>query len=218
MATLLSIRRSPWVIGSVIAAWGLGTVASFWRLEAQYLRPASRPRGAAIAQPDRRPPPPVTALTTNRGIVALGAPGTITLLNFWNAHCPCSRYMEAHVAGLQKRYAASGVRVITVVEGDAGVDTAEDLLAAWRARGGGEATADPDGRVARAFGVWAAPGAAIIDRSGRVSFVGGYNAARFCDNTQTAWAAQALDAAVRGAKPPRAKTLFFGCQVLAQPR
>ncbi|MCW3060297.1 MAG: hypothetical protein JWQ02_2118 [Capsulimonas sp.] len=214
MNSLAIKTRRSWLIGGVIGAWAVGTGAAFWSLEAQYLRPVARPRGAAIAQPDLRPKPPVTLLTTTKGILDLNSSGTVTVLNFWNAHCPCSRYMEAHVSHLQKQYEAQGVRFVTIVEGDAGLDSSEDLIAAWCGRGGGEAAADPDGRIARSFGVWAAPAAAIVDRSGHMSYVGAYNAARFCDDPQTAWAAQALDTVVQGGQPVRKKTLFFGCQVL----
>jgi peroxiredoxin len=73
------------------------------------------------------------------------------------------------------------------------------------------AISDEEGRIARAFGVPAAPAAAVIDRRGRLVYVGSYNVARFCDNEETAYAAAAVQAALRGEKPKVASVPFFGC-------
>ena len=95
---------------------------------------------------------------------------------------------------------------------------AETGLHAWKARGlsGFLAASDSGGRIARMFGVWAAPAAVVLDRYGHVCYVGSYNSARYCDDPHSAWAQQALAAVVAGRRPPRAKTLFFGCSVIAQ--
>ena len=62
--------------------------------------------------------------------------------------------------------------------------------------------------------MWAAPAAVILNRDARVLYVGAYNAARYCDNPATAWAAAALRAADRDQPLARAQTPFYGCQVI----
>jgi hypothetical protein len=53
----------------------------------------------------------------------------------------------------------------------------------------------------------------ILDTGVQVEYVGAYNAARYCRNPETAWAAEALAAISSDKKPKRQKTLFFGRQV-----
>jgi hypothetical protein len=77
------------------------------------------------------------------------------------------------------------------------------------------AFADTGNHFALTLGVWAAPAAVILDPQGKTVFVGTYNAGRFCCTAGTAWAAQALAAVIRGQRPTRPTTPFYGCQLLA---
>lgn len=203
-------------VGLLLLLWGTGMILAFWHFEGQYLRPVSRPPGAAVAHPERLSAPPCTVLDTQQGPVRLAGPGPVTLLNFWNPHCPCSRFAEGDVRRLIHDYQPRGVRFVTVI---ASGPTAADQSAAstaWQARAvtGSDILVDADNRVARRFGVWAAPAAVVLDSRGRVAYTGAYNAARYCHDPNTAWAKKALIAILAGQNPPRAKTLFFGCQLL----
>lgn len=204
-------------IGLLLALWAGGTVFAFWQFEGQYLRPVPRPPGAAIARPETLPAAPLPAIPTEEGLMSLKGSGPITVLNFWNPHCPCSRFAESDVRRLLHLYQPAGVRFITVVASGPTAEDQQDALAAWQGRGITQtATAiDRDNQIARRFGVWAAPAAVILNTQGRVAYTGAYNAARYCHDPHTAWGEKALDAVVHGQKPPRAKTLFFGCQLLS---
>lgn len=201
----------------LLILWGLGTVTAFWYLEWQYLRPVARPAGAAIAKPEQLPPPPLATLATAHGEIRLSGPVPVTLLNFWNPSCPCSRYMEAHVSRLAETFGPRGVRLLTVVECGSSQEERVKALQTWKTRGYPAFTpiADPGSSIARAFGVWAAPAAVILNRKGQVVYVGAYNTARYCDNEQTAWAQLALKATLDNRLPPYPKSPFYGCQVLA---
>ena len=207
-------------IGLLLLLWGGGTILAFWHFEGQYLRPVSRPAGAAIAHPETLPPAPDAVLATQEGSVRLAGPGPVTLLNFWNPRCPCSRFAENDVRGLIHAYQPHGVRFVTVVASGATTQDQREALSAWQARDitGSVPLIDADNQVAQRFGVWAAPAAVILDTQGRVAYVGAYNAARYCSDPNTAWAKKALVAILAGHKPPRAKTLFFGCQLLGAAR
>jgi hypothetical protein len=150
--------------------------------------------------------------------VSLGRLGPITVLNFWNPDCPCSRFAEPDVARLASWYEPKGVRFITVVASGASADGQRRALAQWRARhimARDPAFADAGNRFALALGVWAAPAAVILDRQGKIAFVGAYNAGRFCSDARTAWAARALAAVAQGRRPAHPATPFYGCQLLA---
>ena len=203
----------------LIALWGTGIVGAFWYLEWQYLRPVGRPAGAADLTPATLPLSPLATIEVEEGEVqALRSDGLlppVTLLNFWNPSCPCSRYMEGHVQSLSARFAAQGIRLITLVECGASAEERNAARKAWRARSGGAGrmSLDPGGTVARTFGVWAAPAAVVLNQRGQVIYVGAYNAARYCDNRETAWAEQAIEATLAHRLPRCSKAPFFGCQV-----
>lgn len=205
------------VLGALLALWAGATVYAFWYFEGQYLRPVARPAGAAVAVPGTRPPATYSVLRTDQGTFTLGAGQPITVLNFWNPQCPCSRYAESDVRRLVQRYQPTGVRFITVIAaGNTDKEVAEASAAWAHRRPAGTATLiDRNNSLAQHFGVWAAPAAVIFDTHGRLAYVGAYNAARYCNDPETAWAAKALLAIVQGQTPPRAKTLFFGCQLSA---
>lgn len=208
-------RWSNRKLGTLICAWGLGTAGAFWQYEGRYFRPVERPAGAAELLPEHRPAPPLSTLKTSQGTITLSGPGPVTLLNFWNPSCPCSRFMEAHVRKLMEEYGPREVRFVTIMACGETDQAQKEALARWQSRGlpVSAAVPDTDSALARRFGVWAAPAAVILDREGRIVYVGAYNAARYCDDSHSAWAAQALTATLEGKKPSLAHAPFYGCQV-----
>lgn len=206
----LTDRRT---LTAFVLAWAFLTIAAFWHIEGQYLRPVPRPKGATDLQAGVISP--VSMVWSDRGMIPLARTKSIVLLNFWNPVCPCSRFMEGHVRKLGDQYGKMGVRLVTVVECGKSKSDQEDALESWRGRNTPDfaVVADPNGHIARQFGVWAAPAAVIIDAKGHVEYVGAYNVARYCDSSKTAYASMALAAIVAGKKPPLAKTAFYGCQI-----
>jgi hypothetical protein len=216
------MKVSNSVVMLALAVWGVCLAGAFWHLDWQYLRPVARPVGAADyklqGRADRLPLSPLADLNANCGTVRLSGAIPVTLLNFWNPDCACSRFAEPHVHALVERFAPLGVRFVTVIECGKSAADRNAALTAWLGRG--EPTMpvviDPGGDIARRFGVWAAPGAVILDRQGRMAYIGSYNAARFCADAATAWAMQALQSILHGASPPHATTPFYGCQVMGR--
>jgi hypothetical protein len=104
---------------------------------------------------------------------------------------------------------------VTIIANGAPDEDEAKAYSLWAAREifGTIPVADSKNRIAMKFGVWAAPSAVILDSQSRIEYVGAYNAARYCSNPDTAWAAKALAAVVHGQRPPKSKTLFFGCQL-----
>jgi thiol-disulfide isomerase/thioredoxin len=196
----------------LIALWFAIIGFTYWRMELRFLTPAARPVGAAEINPETQPVAPVQQIQTNTGTVLLR--GKLTLLNFWSPDCACSRFMEPHVCDLVQRFRPQGVQFITVVITNDASLSEQEVLLRWRQRGiETPALVDTNGALARRFGVWAGPAAVIVNPEGRIIYVGAYNIGRYCTNEQTAYAQQALEAALRGKKPPRARTPFYGCQV-----
>lgn len=198
--------------GAILVVWLTLVGFTYWRMELRFLQPAERPAGAATVDPSKQPPAPIHSLHTDRGAFSLR--GKVTLLNFWSPNCACSRFMEPHVRDLVQEFTPHDVQVVTVIIlNDERVSDA-DALQQWRGRGiATPAQVDRGGSLARRFGVWAGPAAVITNPQGRIVYIGAYNIGRYCSNEETAFAKQALEATLAGRKPPRASTLFYGCQV-----
>lgn len=196
---------------TIVLLW-VGLISfAYWRMELRFLTPVDRPAGAAALDPATRPLAPRLHLTTDQGERSLQ--GKLTLLNFWSPDCACSRFMEPHVRELVQQFRPRGVQCITVIVPTGGRESETELLRRWYQRGiETPAVVDGDGALSRAFGVWAAPAAVIIEPQGRIAYLGAYNIGRFCNNEETAFAKRALEALLAGQLPPRAKTPFYGCQ------
>ncbi|MCX7800518.1 MAG: DUF6436 domain-containing protein [Fimbriimonadales bacterium] len=185
----------------VFACWLAGTAFALWHFSVRYAMAVKPPAEWTPPDPRQAPPSPVGKLPTG---LRLSGDGPVRVLNFWDPDCACSRFQAESIRSAVR--ASAGARWVTVVPG--GREAAE---LAEREFPGVPAVADADGRIARAFGVPAAPAAAVLDRRGRLVYVGSYNVARFCDDERTAYAAAAVQSALRGERPEVASVPFFGC-------
>jgi len=190
--------------GLLFACWIAGTCVALWQYSVRYARAVEPPSGWTRLDPSRAPASPVESLATDRGGFQLAGEGSVRVVNFWDPDCACSRFQSPSIREAMRRWPR--VRWVTVVPGGA-----ELAARAAREFPGVPVAADPQGRIARRFGVPAAPAAAVIDARGRTVYVGAYNIGRFCDAQETAYAAQAISAALRGEPPKVASTPFFGC-------
>ncbi len=186
------------------ACWCAGTCAALWHYSVRYARAVEPPSGWTRLDPGRAPASPVESVLTDRGEVRLAGGGPVRVVNFWDPDCACSRFQSASIREAMRRWPEA--RWVTVVPGGS-----EAAARAAREFPGVPAAADPRGRLARLFGVPAAPAAAVIDRDGRVAYLGAYNIGRFCDAEETAYAALAIRAVLQGERPKVAATPFFGC-------
>lgn len=181
-------------------AWLAIVSSGFWFFSAKFFIPVSRPEGSAH---------PTEVIGKS-----IAPEGRITVYNFWNPTCPCSRFMEGHVKDVIRKFEAKRVQFVHVVEGSKELPT--DVRSRWRTSGEPKIVLDADGAIARKHGVWAAPAAVVVDTQGKVQFVGSYNITRYCDDEKTAFAEQAIEKLVAG-KEIRVKTVpFYGCTNLGR--
>ncbi len=196
-----------------ITVWGMVVAGAFWHYDVSYMRPVAPQAGAIAAHPGLASPPPVATLISTDGPVSVAVPGAVTVINFWNPHCICSQDNEPVVRGLVGEFAPQKVRWITIAEYRKGKGA--DAVQAFYRRHlpAMPVVEDHGGNLARKFGVYATPGAVIVNRRGSVVYTGGYNAARFCHSLPTAWVRQALQSVCAGELPPHPTTPFYGCRV-----
>lgn len=178
--------------------------AVFWWQDLQYSLPTPRPAslhqksiGTLVDLP--------SAIRAH--ITRLRRP---VLLHFFNPNCPCSRFNLDHLRLLVQKYRGA-VEFVAVLQGEPG----DGLIAAFESlQIGIPGTADPEGKIAAALGVYATPQAVIVDRNGRLFYRGNYNLNRYCTNRQTEFVRIGLEAALANEQPlavTAAASVAYGC-------
>jgi len=146
---------------------------------------APRQAAAAHAAPAVAP---AFSLPTTQGAVALDSlRGHVALVDFWASWCGPCRQSFPWMAGLQKRYAAKGLRIVAV-----NVDKDRHAADAFLEQFPAPFTVafDPAGVSAAAFQVRGMPSTFLIDGAGHIVYAHvGFDAKR----------AAALEAAIRQA-------------------
>ena len=189
------------VAGALFA--GIGWV--FWQEDLRYSRPTPRPGGW-------RPPALAARIVLPPAIERLHVrrAGQPILLHFFNPSCPCSRFNVEHVRELSARFRDDVLVVAVLAEGDAATMRAAYSRLALDV----PYYVDADRRLADALGVYSTPQAAVLDRDGRLAYVGNYNRTRYCRERDTEFARIALEAVVAGRPRPvlaAAATTAYGC-------
>src|SRR5215469_9349778 len=147
----------------------------------------------------------IAGRTVNLGDYA----GKIVILEWTNDGCPFvgKHYNSGNMQALQRRYTSEGDVWLTIASsapGEQGYVTPAEAkadLALWRAAPS-DFLLDPDGEVGRLYGARATPNMVVIDRSGRVAYMGAIDdkpSTRLADvKTAHNYVAAALDAIAAG--------------------
>ena len=150
--------------------------------------------------------------------------GRIVVLEWTSSDCPYSRkhYGSGTMQALQKAAVRDGVVWLTVSS------SAKDregyftpaLARAWRARVGSHATAillDSAGSMGRAYGARTTPHMFVVDRTGRIAYMGGIDDRPYADPASLKGAKAYVAAALADLKAGRAVaepvSAPYGCSV-----
>ena len=150
--------------------------------------------------------------------------GRIVVLEWTSSDCPYSRkhYGSGTMQALQKAAVRDGVAWLTVSS------SAKDregyftpaLARAWRARVGSHATAillDSAGSMGRAYGARTTPHMFVVDRTGRIAYMGGIDDRPYADPASLKGARAYVAAALADLKAGRAVaepvSAPYGCSV-----
>ena len=165
---------------AVVLAWLVGTAGAFW----WHVSPARLATlgDVQFAVFDPAAEPAIERWRSAHLRTAGASPPRLTLLHLGDPDCGCNRVADREVADLRRRYAASGLRVDTLV-------------------------VDPKGRAQRA----ATPAVALLDGRDRLRYFGPVDDPAFC-SSHGGPVERALQVALKGAPPPPASpTLATGC-------
>ena len=209
-------------MGKLIAA----TIALVVALAATALLSVDRAAaiGAAAVRPGA-PAPGFTAPDIAGRMVNLGQyAGQIVILEWTNNGCPFvqKHYDSANMQTLQRRYTQGGVIWLTIASsapGEEGYVTpaaAKADLARWQAAPT-DYLLDPDGVVGHLYDARATPHMVVIDRGGRIAYMGAIDdtpSTRLADvKTAKNYLVAALDEIAAGKPVTVASTRAYGCSI-----
>jgi len=171
------------------------------------------------------PAPAFSAPDIAGKIVRLGDyAGKTVVLEWTNDGCPFvgKHYDSGNMQALQQKYTATGVVWLTIASsapGEQGYVTPAEAkadLARWRAAPT-DFLLDPDGTVGRLYDARATPQMVVIDRTGRLVYMGAIDdtpSTRLADvKTAHNYVAAALDAVAAGQPVAIASTRAYGCSI-----
>jgi hypothetical protein len=180
--------------------------------------------GAAAVKPGA-PAPAFTAPDISGRMVNLGQyAGQIVILEWTNDGCPFvqKHYDSANMQTLQRRYTQEGVIWLTIASsapGEEGYVTpaaAKADLARWQAAPT-DYLLDPDGVVGHLYDARATPHMVVIDRGGRIAYMGAIDdtpSTRLADvRTARNYLVAALDEITAGRTVTVAATRAYGCSI-----
>jgi AhpC/TSA family len=179
---------------------------------------------SATAKPGA-PAPAFSALDIGGRAISLGDyAGKIVILEWTNDGCPFvgKHYNSGNMQALQRRYTGEGDVWLTIASsapGEQGYVTpaeAQADLARWQAAPS-DFLLDPDGVVGRLYDARATPHIVVIDRSGRVAYMGAIDdtpSTRLADvKTAKNYLVAALDELAAGKPVAIAATQAYGCSI-----
>ena len=201
---------------AMTAALLAGAVLSIDRVAAIGPTAAAKPGvpAPAFSAPD------IAGRTINLGDYA----GKIVILEWTNDGCPFvgKHYDSGNMQALQRKYTGEGDVWLTVASsapGEQGYVTPAEAkadLARWRAVPS-DYLLDPDGVVGRLYDARATPHIVVIDRAGRVAYMGAIDdtpSTRLADvKTATNYLVAALDEIAAGKPVTVAATQAYGCSI-----
>ena len=132
---------------------------------------------AGAADPEAQPlakgeiAPAFEAATADGGTLALPSlRGRVVLLNFWGIACPPCRIEMPELEKIHRRWSGRGLAVVGIEEMGASAEEARRFAAGIGVRY--PIAIDPGERIGRLYRLEAHPTTVILDREGRVAWVG----------------------------------------------
>jgi peroxiredoxin len=180
--------------------------------------------GASAARPGAPAPAFSAPDIAGRTISLADYAGKIVILEWTNDGCPFvgKHYDSGNMQALQRKYTNEGAVWLTIASsapGEQGYVTpaeAKTDLARWRAAPS-DFLLDPNGVVGRLYDARATPHIVVIDRSGRIAYMGAIDdtpSTRLADvKTAKNYLVAALDEIAAGKPVSVAVTQAYGCSI-----
>ena len=174
----------------------------FWKQEYKFTLPTPKPLNyVEVAQGD--------------SVNIPYSSGNLTYFHFYNYDCPCSRFNVKEFQSLVNKYDDKVTFYAVLETSGASSDDVDEFLQKYDL--GINVIKDNDGKVAASLGVYSTPQAVLV-KDQKIYYKGNYNKARFCLSKNTKFAAQALEALVKGEPVPDfpfVAQIAYGCELPA---
>ena len=205
-------------LSKTLAVAALAAISAFAVEQATAVPPAATAKAGTPAPSFSAPD--IAGKTIRLGDYA----GKIVVLEWTNDGCPFvgKHYNSGNMQALQQKYAGTGVVWLTIASsapGEQGYVTpaeAKTDLARWRATPT-DFLLDPDGVAGHLYDARATPHMVVIDRAGRVAYMGAIDdtpSTRLADvKTAHNYVTAALDAIAAGQPVAIASTRAYGCSI-----
>jgi peroxiredoxin len=205
-------------LSKTLAVAALAAISAFAVEQATAVLPVATAKAGAPAPSFSAPD--IAGKTVRLGDYA----GKIVVLEWTNDGCPFvgKHYDSGNMQALQQKYTAAGVVWLTIASsapGEQGYVTpaeAKSDLARWRAAPT-DFLFDPEGVVGRLYDARATPHMVVIDRSGRVVYMGAIDdkpSTQLADvKTAHNYVVAALDAIAAGQPVAVTSTRAYGCSI-----
>lgn len=154
------------------------TICIFWQQQFVYSLPTPVPANYTFVAPGTKIKLPVVLNTKVKQPV---------FLHFFNPDCPCSKFNITHFKSLVNKYADRVLFAIVVVNKK---DYTEEQI---KNKLSLDIPVLFDTAIAARFGVYSTPQAVIMDCNQKLFYRGNYNRTRYCTDTKTNYAQQALN-------------------------
>ncbi len=170
------IRKT--IVFSLLALLFTGIAMLFWYNELVYSLPTPLPKNyVEIKFGNKISLPNSVQASTSKPL----------FLHFFNPDCPCSRFNMDHFKSLVNHYGNQVAFAIVVLNNDS--YTAKQIQDKFDL----QIPVFFDASIAKACGVYSTPQAVIVDNNQRLVYRGNYNRSRYCTDSKTNYAQQALD-------------------------
>jgi peroxiredoxin len=128
--------------------------------------------------------------------------------------CPVAVAYQDRLIALQKEYSEKGVQVVALNVNKIPGDGFEDMKARARDKEFPYPYLyDPSQKTARHYGARTTPHVFLLDKQRKVAYVGAIDDNMNDKKVKTRYLRDALDAVLKGEKPPKEQTEAFGCSV-----
>ncbi len=138
----------------------------------------------------------------------------LVVLVFTCNHCPVASAYEKRLIALQKAYKTKGVQLVAVNVNTIEPDRLDKMKQRARERKFNfPYLYDPSQKMGRQYGATVTPHVFLLDQKRKVAYMGAVDDKMNADQVTKTYLRNAIDAALKGKKPPQTVTKQFGCGI-----
>ena len=138
----------------------------------------------------------------------------LVVLVFTCNHCPVAQAYQDRLIALQKQYKAKGVQLVAVNVNNIPADRLDEMKKRAKQKGFNfPYLYDASQKMGHDYGATVTPHVFVLDKDRKIAYMGAVDDNMQAGKVKTPYLRNALDALLRGEKPPQEVTKQFGCGI-----